>query len=86
MTDSMNPDYSPNAVDGVDDPEAAHSKLPESLQFLDERIPGFGFRAERSNCGLDTAFQLRWEVANDVSDVLWNIDLKSRFQFRGFFL
>jgi hypothetical protein len=69
------PNSAATPIDGIDDPEASHTVLPESLQFPHERFTQGRITPESMKGRLDAAFQVRRKMSDDLSDMGRNVDV-----------
>lgn len=72
------------SVGGIDDPKAAHAKLPESAQLAAQRLPAFRIDGNRANRGFDRSFQIGMERADDLRHMRRDDGLKGLHAVRRF--
>jgi hypothetical protein len=68
------PDNPLGAIDGVNDAEAPHAVLPESLQFPQERFPEGGITAESLKGTFDGGLQVWRKMPNDLGEMRWDVE------------
>ena len=54
------------AIDRVDDPKATHAKLPQPVEFAEQRNATIRVRGNCTNCGFDGSLQARMERADHL--------------------
>ncbi len=68
------PDNPVGAINGINDVEAPHAILPESLQVPQERFLKGGITPESLESTLDGARQIWRKMPNELTDMGWDVE------------
>jgi hypothetical protein len=74
VTYGEDPEDSLATIDGVDDAEAPHPILPQSLKFPHEGLSQARIATERLERTLDRSLQLRRKMPNDLRHVRRDVE------------
>ena len=73
------------AVDGIDDPETANTKLSQSVEFAEQRVATFWVGGDGADREFNRSFQIRMKRADRFRDVRWDVRVKGSHAGRRFF-
>lgn len=73
MADCNDAQCTLGSIDPIDDPEAAHSVLPETRKVPDQRRANLRIPRERTDRLFDAVLHVRRKTANDLGNVGRNV-------------
>ena len=85
MADGHEANHSGSAVDGIDDPKASDTILPQPVEFTLKRLPTFRVIRNSTNRSFDGTFQVRVERTNYLGDMRRDVGPKEPHAVRRFF-
>lgn len=85
MADGHEADRASLAVDGIDDTKAANAKLPQPVEFPEQRVTTLGISGNGANRRLNRALQVWMERADHLGNMRRDVGAKGLHAVRRFF-